>query len=169
MSDFKRIDPEKLTGNVFKMLEKDWMLITAGNKDSFNTMTAAWGGLGILWHKKVSYCFVRPSRYTYEFMEKSNLYTLAFFDSKYKNALTICGTKSGRDCDKISEAGLTPLEDKTGSIYFKESNLVLINKKIYFQDLQPEKFLCPEIESNYPEKDYHRMYIGEILAAYIKN
>ncbi len=160
---FKSIEPEGLVDNVFKLIDKDWMLITAVKEDAFNTMTASWGGLGILWHKRVSFCFVRPTRYTFQFMEKSDLYTLSFFTEKYRDALTLLGTRSGRDGDKISASGLSPVEIKPGAISFKEARLVLVCKKLYFQDLNPKNFLDPGIDTHYPKKDYHRLYIGEIL------
>lgn len=161
---FKPMAPEALQDNVFKLIGDDWMLITAGNELSFNTMTASWGGLGILWHKPVSYSFVRPSRYTFEFMEKGNIYTFSFFTEEYRKALNLLGSKSGRDGDKISEAGLTPVPVEHGAVSFKEARLVVVSKKMYQQDLNPDNFCEPEIATHYPKKDYHRMYVGEIIS-----
>jgi flavin reductase (DIM6/NTAB) family NADH-FMN oxidoreductase RutF len=160
--DFKAISTLHITDNVFKLIGSDWMLITAGGIDSFNTMTASWGAFGELWNKKVCFCFVRPTRYTYEFMERSDCFTLSFFERKYREVLNLCGTKSGRDVNKVAETGLTPVVGKTGAVYFSEARLVLECKKTYFADLDPTHFLEPEIEEEYPKKDYHRMYIGEI-------
>lgn len=139
------------------------MLVTAGNIDSYNTMTASWGGLGVLWGKDIAFCVIRPGRYTYEFMEKADTFTLSFFGNEYKKALSFCGSHSGRDCDKAKETGLTPVESENGSVYFGEARLVLECKKIYFDDINPENFIDPDIDSNYPKKDYHRMYVGEIV------
>lgn len=161
MTDFKKPDLNMIDENVFKLIGEDWMLITSGNKDSFNTMTASWGGMGILWNRPVSYIFVRPTRYTYEFIEKSNGYTLSFFSERYRKALTLCGSTSGRDTDKIAEAGLTPQETESGEISFKEARLVLKCRKLYFQDIDPAHFIDSSIEKMY-DNDYHRMYIGEI-------
>lgn len=159
---FKEIGPEGLTDNPFKLIGKDWMLITAGTKKSFNTMTGAWGGLGVMWGKDVAFCVVRPTRYTFEFMERSSQFTLSFFEEQYRDILTYCGTKSGRDVNKVAGAGLTPVvTDK--EIYLAEARLVLVCKKIYFQDLRPGNFLVPEIEEFYPLKDYHRLYVGEVV------
>jgi flavin reductase (DIM6/NTAB) family NADH-FMN oxidoreductase RutF len=166
MADFKTIKPEELDGNVFTLIGSTWMLVTAGNKESFNMMTASWGGLGVLWHKNVSFIFIRPSRYTYQFLEKCNTYTLSFFGAKYKDVLNICGTKSGRDGDKVKETGITPAETANGSIYFTEASLVVECKKIYYQDLEPDHFIDPGIMKNYPEKDYHRMYAGKIISCF---
>lgn len=164
MSDHRIIKPEEIEDNVFKLIGDEWMLVTAGNKESFNMMTASWGGLGVLWNKNVCFIFIRPTRYTYGFIEKSNTYTLSFFDQKYKHVLNLCGTKSGRDCDKVKETGISPAETKSGSIYFKEARLVIECRKIYYQDLEPAHFLDPGIATNYPGKDYHRMYVGEIIS-----
>jgi flavin reductase (DIM6/NTAB) family NADH-FMN oxidoreductase RutF len=161
MKTFQEIIPENLVDNPFKLIGKDWMLITAGTKQSFNTMTGAWGGLGILWNKNICFCVIRPNRYTYEFMERSGIYTLSFLEEQYRDILTYCGTKSGRDVNKVTETNLTPVFDND-SVYFAEARLVLICRKIYFQDIIPAHFLSPEIDEFYPLKDYHRMYVGEI-------
>lgn len=158
---FKETRPELLTDNPFKLIGSDWMLITAGTPESCNTMTASWGGLGVLWERKVATCFIRPTRYTFEFAERSAYFTLSFFGEPYRKALTYCGTHSGRNEDKIKESGLTPAKEG-GFIYFSEARLVLACRKIYSQDINPGRFLDPKIGDMYPQKDYHRMYIGEI-------
>lgn len=158
----KQMDPEDIKDNVFKLIGKDWMLITAGTPDGFNTMTASWGGLGVLWEKRVCFSVVRPTRYTYKFLEKNATYTLSFFPDEFREALTICGTKSGRDVDKVRESGLTPaFEDN--AIFFKEARLVFECRKLYFQDITPANFVDSGLEGYYPEKDYHRLYVGEIV------
>jgi flavin reductase (DIM6/NTAB) family NADH-FMN oxidoreductase RutF len=172
-SNFKSITPNEIIDNPFTAIDKDWMLITAGNQENhttFNTMTASWGGWGILWHKPVSYIFVRPTRHTYHFTEENDLYTLSFFDDTYREALKICGTKSGKDGDKVGEAGLTPItfDEGPGAVAFAEARLVMVCKKLYWQDILPQQFLDPGLDKNYPKKDYHRMYVGEIIGTYIK-
>jgi len=164
---FTEIQPELLADNPFKLIGKDWMLITAGTPESFNTMTASWGGLGVLWEKKVAFCFIRPTRHTYGFMEKSGEFTLSFFEEQHRKALTFCGSRSGRDTDKVKEAGLTPVK-KEGFVYFGEARLVLSCRKLYYQDISPERFLDPQIATMYPKKDYHRMYVGEIVKCLVK-
>ncbi len=161
MIKYEKTQLNRIDENVFKLIGSDWMLITAGTKDSFNTMTASWGGLGVLWNKPVSYIFVRPTRYTYEFLENSGTYSISFFNEKYRNALSICGSKSGRDIDKVKEAGLTPVVSENGIVYFDEAKLVLECTKLYYQDIDPSHFLDPKINELY-NNDYHRMYIGEI-------
>jgi hypothetical protein len=116
---FKETKPESLTDNPFKLIGSDWMLITAGTPEAFNTMTASWGGLGILWERKVATCYIRPTRYTYEFAERAQYFTLSFFSEKHRKALTYCGTHSGRNSDKVNEAGLTPVKEG-GFVYFED-------------------------------------------------
>lgn len=166
---FKEIKPESIQDNPFSAIGKGWMLITAGTLKNYNMMTASWGGFGVLWHKNICFCVIRPHRYTYGFMEKAKYFSLSFFDKKYKSILEFCGSKSGRDVDKTKETGLTPAKDRTGAVYFKEARLVIICKKIYFQQIDPKNFLDPKIEENYPKKDYHRMYVGEIVCCLIKD
>ena len=159
---FTEISPDKLTDNPFRLINADWMLVTAGAPEKFNTMTASWGGLGVLWERKVAFAFIRPTRYTYEFIEGAAGFTLSFFGEEHRPALQFCGTHSGRNTDKVKETGLTPLHE-AGFVYFAEARLVLACRKLYYQDIGPERFLDRKIETLYPERDYHRMYVGEIV------
>ena len=165
--DHREMMPEELTENPFKLIGADWMLITAGSLDGFNTMTASWGGLGVLWERKVCFIFVRPTRHTYGFLERAGMFTLSFFDERYRAALRFCGTRSGRDTDKVQGTGLTPASDGE-AVWFLEARLVLACRKLYVQDLGPERFLDPRIEDLYPQKDYHRMYVGEIMRCLVR-
>ncbi len=162
MERHREIGPEDIRDNPFKLIGKDWMLITAGSKEAFNTMTGAWGGLGVLWERKVCFCVVRPTRYTYEFMEKSARFTITFLDEQYRDILTYCGSRSGRDVNKVVETGLTPVFEND-AVHFAEGRLVLVCRKIYHQDVDPSCFGDEKIEDFYPLKDYHRMYVGEIV------
>jgi len=162
MDKFNEIRCEELTDNPFKLVGSDWMLITTGDRERFNLMTAAWGGLGVLWQRNVTFCFVRPTRHTYCFMEKSDSYTLSFFTDEYRNMLNFCGSRSGKDVDKIAETGLVPIFDGD-FIYYHQARLVLQCTKLYVHDLMPGAFLDPKINDLYPLKDYHRMYVGEIV------
>lgn len=166
---FNEMNPRGFNENTFKMWAEDWTLITAGAPDSYNTMTAAWGGFGVLWNKNVCWCVIRPVRYTYEFMERAECFTLSFFEEKYRGALDLCGNKSGREIDKAAAAGITPIPGKlTGTTAFAEARMILECRKIYFQDLEPGNFIEKEIDAHYPRKDYHRMYFGEIVNCLIK-
>ena len=138
------------------------MLITAANTaGEVNTMTASWGCAGILWNKPVAVCFIRPQRYTYEFTEREEYYSLCFFGEEYRDALRLCGTVSGRDRDKIAEAGLTLRYDAEAP-YFDEAETVMICRKIAAQDMDPAGFIDTSVEKHY-NNDYHRIYTGEII------
>ena len=166
--NYKKIKPEEIHGNPFKMLGEDWMLITAGKKDKFNTMTAAWGGFGVLWHKTVAYIFIRPQRYTYHFTEENDYFTLSFFPEEFRYMLEICGNKSGKDVDKVKVTGLQPIETELKNIAFKQANLIIECKKMYYDDLNPQNFLDSEIHKSYQLNDYHRVYVGEIINVWKK-
>lgn len=159
--DHRLIRPEELTTDPFTLIGRDWMLITAGTAARYNTMTASWGGLGVLWERKVAFIFVRPTRHTYGFLEHSTHFTLSFFDESGRAALQYCGTHSGRDGDKAKAAGLTVTEQNE-LIYFREARLVIGCRKLYHRDIDPGRFLDRAIDGMYPQKDYHRMYVGEI-------
>ncbi len=149
--------------NPFDLIGKEKLLLTAGSAENHNTMTASWGTMGILWNKKVVSVVIRPQRHTYGFFEKEPYFTVSVLKPGYDDAYRICGTKSGRDCDKIALAGLTPYV-RDQAITFEEARLAILCKKIYIQDLDPAGFLDPEIERHYPIRDYHRLYCGEILS-----
>jgi flavin reductase (DIM6/NTAB) family NADH-FMN oxidoreductase RutF len=167
---FNMLSPEEIEGNLIKMIEKDWMLITAGNNQKINTMTANWGGVGYLWNKPVVYIFVRPERFTYGFIENNDGFTLTFFDESYRKALNLCGIKSGRDCDKISEAGLTPFFTKNNYPAFEEANLILECRKLYADVLSKDAFIDADpLKTHYNSKGgIHKMYIAEIVGVLTK-
>ena len=145
--------------NIF---QKDWALVTAGSMDNYNTMTIGWGGLGTLWRKPVCTVYVKPCRYTHSFMEANDYFTVSFFDDEYRGALSVLGTKSGRDGDKVSEVGFTPVAAGE-SITFKEAKITLLCKKIYRQDLTLDAMPSDAIEKYYTEEAPHTMFIGEAV------
>lgn len=144
------------------ILDKKWAVLTCGEKDKYNSMTISWGGLGTLWHKPVVTIYVRPNRYTYEFMENHEYYTISFYDDAYKSDLTLLGTKSGRDINKVELTNLTP-ELLSNRISFKEAILTIVYKKIYSQDLNIESIPKGEVDKFYNEEPLHRMFIGEVI------
>ena len=154
-----------LTENFFEAIGKEWMLVTSGSKEKFNTMTASWGGIGFLWNKAVAFIFIRPERYTYEFIEKNDMLTLSFLGSGNRSIYNICGSKSGRDTDKIKESGLLPLTTPDGNVTFEQARLTLECRKLYGQLLSPEHF----IDKSLPDKwygaqgNFHKVYVVEIL------
>ncbi|MBP5363439.1 MAG: flavin reductase [Ruminococcus sp.] len=166
---FKKINLSELQFNPFSKIGKEWMLLTGGKMDSFNTMTASWGQLGVLWNKNVLTCYIRPNRYTYGFIEDGDTFTASFYGEEYRKALSFCGSHSGRDCDKVKEAGLTPI-DFEGNVAFAEAGLVLVCRKLYSYDLQKSGFLTDDgiPEQFFSSDPYHRAYISEIIGVYIQ-
>ena len=163
--EFKKIKAEDFS-EIFDKIGKQWMLITAGTQESFNTMTASWGHLGSVWGHggglPTSVVFVRPQRYTKEFVDREQLYTLCFFQG-FKKELGYLGSHSGRDGDKVAAAGLTPVFGD-GYTYFAEASLVLVCRKLYRAPIVEEGFLDKAVvEENYPNRDFHDMYVGEIV------
>lgn len=162
MNNFKEIKPDMIKKNPFQAIGKDWMLVTAGNTEKMNAMTASWGGLGVMFGKNVAFTVIRPQRYTKEFIDREESFSLCFFDKKYRNVLNYFGTVSGRDEDKIANSGLTTaFYDNTP--YFAEANTVLICKKLFVQPLDKNTLIDDKIASWYPQKDYHTLYISEIV------
>jgi flavin reductase (DIM6/NTAB) family NADH-FMN oxidoreductase RutF len=159
--NIQEIHIEDINENFFTLCAKRWLLITAGNKEKFNPMTASWGGFGHLWNKPVIFLFIRPTRYTYQLMEKNENCSISILKDEYRSILNFCGSKSGFDVDKVKETGLNPFF-KDPFIFYKEAELMLGCTKLYHHDLDPENFYSADIESFYPKKDYHRMYICEI-------
>lgn len=160
---FKTINVEDIQENTFKLIGKDWFLIAAGNAEKYNPMTASWGGFGIMWHKPVAYTVIRNTRFTYDLVESSEFFTMSFFDEQYRKALAFCGKNSGREMDKIKETGLTPITCDRG-VYFEEAKLSMTCKRLFSQDYNPDSFLDSSIDDTfYPNKDYHRLYISEIV------
>lgn len=170
---FKEISPHDLSINPMAMVSKEWMLITAGDQNrGYNTMTASWGHFGALWgHSSglpTSVIFVRPQRYTKQFVDREPLYSLCFFPEEYKKALGYLGTHSGRDSDKVAEAGLTPVFGD-GYTYFEEAKLVFICRKLYQAPILEEGFHDKALMDDcYPKKDFHDLYIGEIVKVLVK-
>ena len=165
----KKLEVKDLKENFFEAIGKEWMLVTAGTKEKFNTMTASWGGIGWLWNKPVAFVFIRPERYTYEFVEKNDHLTLSFLGAENKKIHAICGSKSGRNIDKVKETGLKPLFTEKGNVLFEQARLSLECKKLYADTIKPECFLDKEsIEKWYggAHGGFHKMYIVEIENIY---
>ncbi|KJZ85869.1 MULTISPECIES: flavin reductase family protein [Clostridium] len=158
----KEIKHEDFQENAFEMIGKDWLLITAEKDGKVNTMTASWGGVGVLWNKKVAYIFIRPQRYTKEFVDFSDRLSVCVLPNSYRKELAYLGNVSGKDEDKISNANLK-VQKYENVPYFDEARLTLICRKLYAQDLKEECFIEKDIiDKWYPEKDYHTMYVVEI-------
>lgn len=165
---FKEVKYQDLSFNPFTKIGGEWLLITAGDKNGYNTMTASWGALGFIWQKPSATVYIRPQRYTKVFVDKADLFTISFYGPGYKKALALCGAKSGRDIDKAKETGLTPYF-VDGTTAFEEASMIIICKKAFHTPL-PETGLDLKGHTAefYPDKDFHTMYIGEILKVLTK-
>ena len=153
--------------DIFAKFDKQWALVTAGNAEDFNTMTVSWGGLGTLWNKPVATVYVRPSRYTHEYLEREPLFTVGFFGEEFKKDLALLGRYSGRDCDKVGMTGLTPMFftlPQGRATAFQQAELTLVCRKIYAGDMD-KSLIDPGIAGAHyePEEPAHTMYIGEVI------
>lgn len=174
---FKTISPEALTDNPFKLIGKDWLLVTACTRETdsngeirtgrVNTMTASWGGLGVLWNKPVATIYLRPSRYTKEIIDSTDRFSLSVLPQKCKTALDYCGSHSGRTVNKLKEAKLD-VEYMNGTPWIAQARLVLFCQKLYAQEFSPYSFVEERLcKQNYRNDDFHTMYIGEIVKVMI--
>lgn len=148
--------------DIFSKFDKQWALLTAGDESSFNTMTISWGSLGTLWGKPIATTYVRESRYTREFMDNNDYFTVSFYPEEYKDVLGVMGSKSGRDMDKMNDSGLTP-EVVANSMTFKEAEMTLVCKKLSKQLIEQENIPQDVKDMFYGDEDWHYMYIGEVV------
>ena len=147
---------------IFSQFDKKWALLTAGAESSFNTMTISWGGLGTLWGKPVATVYVRTSRYTHDFMDANEYFTISFFPEEYKQILGVLGSKSGRDMDKMKDSGLSAV--KAGdSVSFKEAEVTLVCRKMFKQELSVANMPADVAKAMYEGQAPHDMYIGEVV------
>ena len=153
--------------NPYKLIGKDWFLLTSGNKSEYNTMTASWGQTGVLWNMPVFTTVVRSNRKTFELIEKNEFFTISFFSEKYRSALSFCGSHSGRDCDKAKETGLTPCEID-GTTAFEEADMVFVCRKIYTKDMEENDFTDKSLLKFYESDPFHKAFTGEIVSVYQK-
>lgn len=152
----------EFTTDILSVFDKKWALLTAGDSDKFNTMTISWGGLGTIWGKPVATVYVRTSRYTHDFMDANDFFTVSFYPEEFKQILGVLGSKSGRDMDKMKESGLTPVQ--TGeSMSFKEAEITLICRKLFRQQLDVASIPEDVAKAMYEGQAPHDMYIGEIV------
>ena len=167
MTQFKEITPVELQENAFKLI-KEWMLVSAAGGGHVNAMTASWGGVGFMWAKNVAFIVVRPQRYTKEFIDMSDKFSLSFFNNDYKKMLNYFGTVSGREEDKIGESGLSMLFED-GVPYYEEAKMTVFCRKLYNQNFEEKCFLDKKLlEVWYPKSDYHTLYIAEIEKIIVK-
>lgn len=165
---FKEINIKDVKENVVDLISRQWGLVTAGDENKFNTMTVSWGAVGELWGEDMVTIYIRPQRYTVEFLEKSDWFTLSVYPENMKSIHSVCGSKSGRDVDKVKETGLTPVFSENAP-YFDEAKLVIICKKVAKGEFTPNQIIDKTIiKSNYPLNDFHYIYYGKIEKVLIK-
>ena len=152
----------KFETDIFSVFDKKWALLTAGNKDSFNTMTVSWGGMGTIWGKPVATVYVRTSRYTHEIMDREGYFTVSFYPEEYRKVLGVLGSKSGRDMDKMNGSGLTA-KALQESVTFEEAEITLVCRKMFMQRLEPSNITDPDAAKFYAGDAPHDMYIGEVV------
>jgi len=160
-----QIEPAAFINRSVHIWGTQWLLLTAGDFQSgeYNTMTVGWGSMGVMWNRPFVQVVVRPTRFTFEFMERFQSFTVSAFPDTYRQALQILGTRSGREGNKIADAGLTPIAShEVQAPGFQEAELIIECEKLYWEDFSPDRFLDASIERQYPAKDYHRVYFGEI-------
>lgn len=163
----REVNVTELSTTVVNLWMNQWLVLTAGTMDDCNMMTVAWGSIGCMWSKPFAQVVLRPQRHTRKYMEKSDSFTLCAFPEKYRKDLQILGSVSGRDGAKLSKTGLTlKASQKVAAPSYNEACLILECRKMYYQDMDPRGFVDKAIQENYAAKDYHRIYFGEILAAY---
>ncbi|UDQ99367.1 flavin reductase family protein [Lentisphaerota bacterium WC36G] len=163
--NLENIAYENFSTNVFSDLNKNWMLLTVGDKKKFNTMTVSWGMFGTFWHKPMVMIGVRPQRYTYDFIENNDTFTLSGFPEGFKEQLTFCGRNSGREVDKIAETNLTPIiADEVDCVTFKEAELIIECRIVYCESLKGKNFKNKRIKPDlYPNRDFHKLYYAEVV------
>ena len=170
---YEQLDPMVITDNFIKRIGKDWLLVTAGTKESYNTMTVSWGAIGYIWNKPAAFSFIRNTRYTYEFLQREESYTLSFFGGEYKKALGVCGSQSGRDTNKVADAGLTGMELPSGLMSFAEATLIIECRKMFITKMNWEGFLDSYKETMIQQwytKDTakHDLFVSEIVGVWAK-
>ncbi len=163
---FKEISPKEIKGNLISAIADEYMLITAGTPEKYNMMTASWGFVGEMWGDDCAVAVIRPQRYTMEFVDACDCFTLSFYGDR-KDIHKICGGKSGRDCDKTALTGLTPVFDGD-SVYFDEARLVLVCRKQYVQKMDAACFTDQVPLKWYPNADFHYQIYGKIEKVLIK-
>ena len=166
---FREVDVNDLVINPFEKIGSEWALVTAGTEHLFNTMTVSWGGMGVIWEKNVVTVYIRPQRYTKQFVDAADRFTLSFYGPEHKAALGVLGSKSGRDTPKVAEVGFTPMP-VDGTMAFEEASLVFVCRKLYADDIKPARFIDKSCDTDmYPEHDYHTMYIAEVETVLVRD
>ncbi len=170
MDNMVKIEPNALSDNAIDLIGKEWLLVSVGDKDNFNTMTASWGSLGFFFNMNVVTIVIRPERYTFQFLESQSHFTITILKPGYREAQTLLGKLSGRNCDKIAQSGLTPIFTEAGNPTFEQAHIVLECRKIYGQDMSKDSFVDQLIYDKWYDEGHgnlHKIYMGEIVNCWI--
>lgn len=154
---------DKFIKECFDLYDKKWALVTAGTADDYNTMTISWGGIGTIWNKPAVTVYVKPVRYTHRFIDANEYFTVSFYDEEHRDALSLLGTKSGRDTDKVAETGFEPVEVNGKAVTFKQAKVTLLCRKMYRQDLIRDTMDKEVVDKYYIDEEPHTMFIGEVV------
>lgn len=170
---FEQIAVEEISDNVFKLVGKDFFVITAGKEGNYNSMIGSGGGLGVLFKKPTTWCIIRADRHTLEIMEKERTYTLSYFPDECREQMLFLGSKSGRDSEKMKEVRLTSVQTPSGDMSFREARLIFECKLTELTTPKPDDFCTQEardyVNEAYKEENHYRKYVfGEIIRVWVK-
>lgn len=165
----REIKPTEISANPVQLIARDWMLVTAGTVDDFNMMTASWGMIGEMWGLDVVETVIRPQRYTDEFVRNSGAFTLSFFPDSMRRLLSVMGTKSGREIDKMHFPGLEVMTTPSGGLTFKGAKLVIEAETVYEDTFRPDGFKDKSLIDKWYDGDFHHRYIGRITHVWVND
>ena len=166
---FQKINPDEIKDNPITLFSKNWIVVTGGNKEGFNSMTVSWGELGNVWNQPTATVFIRDSRYTFGYLNKGKYFTLCAFDEEYRDKVKYIGSHSGKDVNKVEATGFTPMYTDSGSVYYKEARLVIECEKIYTTDIIPENLMDEKAKEIYKDGEgKHRMFFAKIINVWEK-
>lgn len=168
---YEAVAAEDFDENIFKLVGKDFTVITAG--ETPNSMVASWGGVGIMFNKPVTWNFLRANRFTLEKIRETGTYTMCYFPDQYKGDIMQFGTKSGRNTDKMAQTKLTPMATPDGYPAYAEAKIIIECKLIAASTVSKDEFYTEEAKTFLQEgfddaKDWHKLVYGEITKIYIK-
>ncbi len=167
---FEKITVNNENLNPFEKIGKEWFLLTAGDENNYNTMTASWGTMGVMWHKNIFMAVVRPSRFTYSLMEDNDTFSVSMFGKDFRDVLSFCGSYSGKEGDKnekVKEMGLS-MEMFDDTPAFAEAEIVLVCRKLYVQPMDKAFYLDEKLFETNGTQPLHTAFWGEIISAYKK-
>ncbi|MDR2129666.1 MAG: flavin reductase [Odoribacteraceae bacterium] len=170
---FTPVAPRDIVGNVFRLVGEDYTVITSGTGEDYNSMTASYGGWGILFNEPSTWCFLRANRYTLEYIRREKRYTMTYFDEPYRDQVMLFGTSSGRDSDKMKKHTLSAVKTPAGSVAYKEAKLIIECELTEITTVQPADYYSEEgrsfvVKAHEEVKEYHKLVFGKITGAWVR-